>query len=202
MERIELTFSLLIYKLLSFKQVSVPKQPACEISRHTSCHLNESDLHPFTFHPVLCVPGKKGQQDIDHNTDFVHYLSLQHAHIEREPEENQIDAEKPELQSDWSYPVRLSANENGSRMTGSIQVVKEGCSVCTPLCITGHVKNGISYFVIREDTAPACYLKNKCPFKLVYGQTLMNLSLSGMEVLCSYSTKFPFENDILLQDQN
>ena len=117
--------------------------------------------------------GKK-HQDIDHNTDFIHYLSLQHT-----PTVMTTDVEKTELQSDWSYPVRLSANENSSRMTGSIQVDKGGYCESTPLCITGHVKKGISYFVIREDAAPACLLKNKCPFRLMYGQTLMNLSLSG-----------------------
>ena len=91
----------------------------------------------------------------------------------------ETDSESKDLKYDWSFPLRMTANENGCRMTGSVQVSKGDHSESKPLCITGHVKKSVTYFVIREDAAPACLIKNKCPFKLLFGQTLMNLSMSG-----------------------
>lgn len=118
----------------------------------------------------------KNRKYIDHNTEFILYLRFQHI-----SEETGADSEI--LKSDWSFPMRLTANENGCRMTGSVQVSKGGHSESKPLCITGHVRKSVTYFVIREDTAPACLIKNKCPFRLLFGQTLMNLTMSGMLVI-------------------
>ena len=157
----------------------MPKQPNIQISSHHSRDQEVSDLHCLTFHPVACTRGPKNQKDIDNLTQFIMYLKIQHIFEKFKAEE----AEITELHSDWSYPIRLSANENGCRMTGSIQVTKGSHSEITPLCVTGHVKNGISYFVIREDGAPACLVKNKCPFRLLYGQTLVNLTLSGKQFM-------------------
>ena len=129
----------------------------------------------------------KNRKDIDHNTDFVLYLMFQH--ISEETGTDQKD-----LKPDWSFPLRLTANENSCRMTGSVLVSKGNHSESKPLCITGHMKKSVTYFMIREDGAPACLIKNKCPFRLLFGQTLMNLSMSGRLVVCL----FVFEVTVLV----
>ncbi|KAH3830465.1 hypothetical protein DPMN_103709 [Dreissena polymorpha] len=57
--------------------------------------------------------------DIDSSTKFVNYLSI--AHVQSIYSSQTL---KHILHFDWSYPVRLSANESGVRMTLSLVVKK------------------------------------------------------------------------------
>lgn len=82
------------------------------------------------------------------------------------------------LVSHWSFPLRLLANENGCRMTSSL-VVEDSSLKYEAICVSGTVKDGVTYFTIQIDTAPVCFIENQCPFPLYYGQTLMNLSLKS-----------------------
>lgn len=94
----------------------------------------------------------------------------------------QVDEnERPDVveECDWSFPIRLVANEAGCRMTTSLGVWKKKSLSHEAFCITGVEKSGVVYFTIQVDKSPVCYIDNQCNIPLHVGQTLMNLSLSG-----------------------
>lgn len=80
---------------------------------------------------------------------------------------------------DWTFPVRLVANESGCRMTTSLTVDSNNSVNQEALCITSQEKDGVTYITIQIDSAPSCLIKNHCNISLYYGQTLMDVATSG-----------------------
>ncbi|KAK3589215.1 hypothetical protein CHS0354_020076 [Potamilus streckersoni] len=139
---------------------------------HLSCDKLTSDIQPLLSVPVI-APNLPDLPVLTMETTFTHYLSFRGT----APQGSEFK-DSPELE--WSYPVRLKTSEVGARMTMCVFVWEKEIKKCKPLCLSGHMKNDISYFVLRDDQAPFCLIKNNCSFPLVFGQTLMNLSLSGV----------------------
>ena len=156
------------------------------MSTHKGCHGDKSDLHPLTLLPLMFTEDLK--DDIDSNKEFVFYIKIQHFKTEQDvcdtSSNKDIISNKNQLKSDWSVPVRITANENGCKVSSCIDVMNtSGQQDIVPLCITGHEKQGVMYFVIDVDQAPTCHITNRCQFPLYFGQMLMNLSLSGEDFL-------------------
>jgi hypothetical protein len=170
----------------------MPIDSSFEISSHLGCHRDKSDLQPLTFLPLQYSCDIQQTTDIDQATDMFNYLALKNSGRTLENKGNndksreagndnlsEVSLSACNKDFDWTFPVRLVANENGCRMTTSVTVRKGNDVKQEALCITGLEKNGIIYFTIQIDTAPTCFIQNQCYFPLYYGQTLMDLSLSG-----------------------
>ncbi|KAL3889914.1 hypothetical protein ACJMK2_002232 [Sinanodonta woodiana] len=155
------------------EKVDFPANCQCEIlPSHQSCDKLTSDIQPLLSVPVIA----SNQADLPMSTmetTFTHYLSFRGT-----TRQGSEFKDSPELE--WSYPVRLTTSETGTRMTMSVLVWEKETRRCKPLCLSGYVRNDISYFVLRNDQAPFCLIRNNCSFPLVFGQALMNLSLSGV----------------------
>ena len=176
----------------------MPVDSNFEINSHLGCQRDRSDLQPLTFLPLQYSCDIQQTCDIDQDTDIVNYLTLKNSGRIVQNKENTSPSSNTketggegfsEVSSpscsdfDWTFPVRLLASENGSRMTTSLTVGKNQDVKQEALCITGVEKNGIIYFTIQVDTAPSCFIQNQCYFPLYYGQTLMDLSISGKLIL-------------------
>ena len=147
----------------------------------------------MTFQPLLVAADTEKQQEIDHSTQFINYLTLANvqkskkdtgAKLSSNAAEDSLQVKKSNKKLtqdsfDWSFPVRLAANETGARMTTSF-VVEDGEKLkYEAICVSGCVKDGMTYFTLQVDTAPVCFIQNQCPFPLYFGQTLMNLTLKS-----------------------
>lgn len=133
------------------------------------------------FCPLSCwtLQLQTDQEDIELNekTNFVHYIRLREISKE-EPQHNSATNE-----SHWSFPLRLIANEVGTRVTTAVPVQLNAYATTQPLVLSGHVQDGLTYFVLDADKSPGCLISNCCPFPISYGQTLMNLTISDVTVL-------------------
>ena len=143
-------------------QVDVPISEAVNIPSHLGCDGDKSDLHPLTFQPLLLDQKDDKSFEIDQSTEFLHYITIKgtdtNIHSSCLVNGDNL-AVKETRQSDWSYPVRLMANENGCRMSSAVTVCRDGRSQCVALCLVGQSYQGCVYFTVHVDQTPACYLQ-------------------------------------------
>ena len=140
---------------ISHEQVTLKHEQEVQIPSHRKCPSGESDLFPLLSWNPPADP-----ESLQDKQKFIHYISVKQS--------NQSENPTQELESDWSHPVRLSANESGSKVTLSMPVCN-GEYTTVPLCVTGHDRRGLTYFVIREDSSPFFLLYNHTSVPVVYG---------------------------------
>ncbi|KAL4227239.1 Vacuolar protein sorting-associated protein 13B [Mactra antiquata] len=169
-------------------KVDFPSSEGFDLHSKLGCHRDKSDLDPVNFHSLLYNTNSDKKYNIDQNTDFIKYLSLRNnvsRSVNKNRDQPNLNEEKGEelldrVDGDWSFPIRLVTNDSGCRMTTSLGIWKKNKLTQESLCITGIEKNGVTYFTVQLDQSPVCYINNECNFPLHVGQTLMNLSLSGI----------------------
>ncbi|CAC5371338.1 VPS13B [Mytilus coruscus] len=105
---------------------------------------------------------------------FVNYVMIK----PQTTNQNTASAERSSTYDDWSFPVRLVANENPGRVTVSTPVQTETV-MSLPLCIVGQTRNGVSYFIVKEDNSPSCLLYNFTTVPIVYGYQNISISRAG-----------------------
>ncbi|KAK6186959.1 hypothetical protein SNE40_006214 [Patella caerulea] len=131
----------------------------------------DGNLHPLLFWSQYSTHDIQPQKN--NYTQYIHYISIK--------QDDHQSASAPTA-SQWSIPIRIAANKDGIRHTLAIPDLSLDEYTTQPFCLTAQTKNGVTYLVLMEDHSPVCFLRNNCPFPLIYGQTLMNITLSGMTV--------------------
>ncbi|XP_052096921.1 intermembrane lipid transfer protein VPS13B-like isoform X1 [Mytilus californianus] len=113
------------------------------------------------------------------DTENIHITFVNYVMIKPQTtNQNTASAERSSTYDDWSFPVRLVANENPGRVTVSIPVQTETV-MSLPLCIVGQTRNGVSYFIVKEDNSPSCLLYNFTTVPIVYGYQNISISRAG-----------------------
>ncbi|XP_041362052.1 vacuolar protein sorting-associated protein 13B-like [Gigantopelta aegis] len=148
-----------------------------EIPSHKHISKMEENVKPLLFWKVVVPVAKQPQTEDEHSNTFVYHLCLKYKNSTHDAP---VDGTPEHLL--WSLPLRLSANKEGIRSTLSVPDVSGGQVHGQPYCITSSNDNGVTYLVISKDMAPQCLLHNKCNFPVLFGQALMNISLSGTVV--------------------
>ncbi|XP_063419366.1 intermembrane lipid transfer protein VPS13B-like [Mytilus trossulus] len=105
---------------------------------------------------------------------FINYVMIR----QQTTNQNTASADRSNANNDWSFPVRLVANEKPGRVTVSIPVLTETV-MSLPLCIVGQTRNGVSYFIVKEDNSPSCLLYNFTTVPIVYGYQNISISRAG-----------------------
>lgn len=100
---------------------------------------------------------------------FVHYLAIRET----------IDSSEMES-SKWSLPLRLASNKDGARLCVSVPNCKPDEACTKPYCVTAKIHDGVTYLVMEKDRGPMCVINNNCSFPIIFGQALMNITLSGL----------------------
>ena len=171
-----------------------------EIPSHKHVSKAEENVKPLLFWKVLPV-AEQPQMEDDHSNVFVYHLCLKYKKRARDVSEDVSEGVSEDVSEDvsegvsedvsedvtpehllWSLPLRLSANKEGVRSTLAVPEVSGGQVRGQPFCVTSSTDNGVTYLVISKDLAPQCWLHNQCNFPVLFGQALMNISLSGEHV--------------------
>ncbi|XP_048244061.1 vacuolar protein sorting-associated protein 13B-like isoform X2 [Haliotis rufescens] len=114
------------------------------------------------------IPPEKVETE---DSRFVHYLAIRET----------IDSSEMES-SKWSLPLRLASNKDGARLCVSVPNCKPDEACTKPYCVTAKIHDGVTYLVMEKDRGPVCVINNNCSFPIIFGQALMNITLSGTVV--------------------
>ena len=151
-------------KYISILQVTWTADDVFTIPTHVKVKKDqESDLHPLLLWNISCDPDDD-REPVSDDDNLVFYMALKHV--------------VSDAACDWSHPVRLLGNKDGVRMTISVPGTPDS-EEYKPLCITGHERGGISYFVIREDNSPVCLVQNMLDVPLYYGHQNKSITEAG-----------------------
>ncbi|XP_061177950.1 intermembrane lipid transfer protein VPS13B-like [Saccostrea echinata] len=174
---------------VSNNKVNLAPSSSSNIQSHLKCKKDQTDFSPLLTWNALESTDVK--EEI-----FSHYISIKTIQSNKSSDLPETHSESI---SDWSHPVRMIATEKGTKLTLAVPTT-DGDLHTRPVCVTGFFRQGIHYYVVREDESPSCLIYNKTTFPLCYGHQNLALLTAGIvvqeetELLSSLPTIPPHRN--------